>query len=371
MTDLTMPDTILPGPVAADADPAPAPPVEAPQSETPGGATPPTTVPPERRSRKKLILALILGGLLLLFLAFATWYLLFRKPITQLPLPTIEQGVMPGFSFAAYDLDKPLGIAVSADGGRIYVTQTGGDQATVMLNSKGIEVGQLAPPSEITSRASQLYVAVDPKTGDVYATDRAAGKVFIYGADGAYHGTLAPTPDPGPWQPLGIAFDGDGNLYVSDAGGAFQTVKKLDRSGAIVLTIGTQGLLSFPNGIAVDKSGAIYVTDSNNGRLLVFDANGTKLGLVQRGPASGELSLPRGIAIDDQSHVYVVDAVGQGVQVYRPLGQGDQAPKYVNKFGREGTVDGAFEFPNGIAVDARGHVYVADWNNDRIQVWSY
>jgi len=369
MTDMTMPDTFLPGPVAGDADPVPQPPAETPPAGTPPTEVPPTEVPPRRR-RIRLILAMLLGILLLLFAIFAAWYLLFRKPVTQLPLPSIEQG-MPGFSFAAYDLDKPLGIAVSADGSRIYVTQTGGGQETVVLDNKGTKIGELKPPAEVSARASQLYVAVDPKTGDVYATDRAAGRVNIYGSDGAYHGVLVPTPDPGAWQPLGITFDGDGNLYVSDAGGAFQTVKKVDRTGALVLTIGAEGLLSFPNGIAVDKTGVIYVTDSNNGRLLVFDAAGTKLGLVQRGPATGELSLPRGIAIDDSNRVYVVDAVGQGVQVYHSLGQGDQAPRYVNKFGREGTVDGAFEFPNGVAVDGRGRIYVADWNNDRIQVWSY
>jgi Uncharacterized conserved protein len=368
MTDATMTDLTLPEAVTTEPEPKP----EAPSGVPPTGTPPTSAESPtsDRRRRIRLILAMLLAILLLLFAIFAAWYLLFRKPITQLPLPSIE-GVMPGFSFAAYDLDKPLGIAVSADGGRMYVTQTGGGQETVVLDNRGTKVGELKPPTDVSARATQLYVAVDPKTGDVYATDRAAGRVNIYGPDGTYRGILVPSPDPGPWQPLGIAFDGDGNLFVSDAGGAFQTVRKLDRSGAVVMTIGAQGFLSFPNGIAVDKTGVIYVTDSNNGRLLVFDANGTKLGLVQRGPASGELSLPRGIAIDDQDHVYVVDAVGQGVQVYRPLAQGDQAPRYVNKFGTEGTVDGAFEFPNGVAVDSRGRVYVADWNNDRIQIWSY
>jgi DNA-binding beta-propeller fold protein YncE len=361
---------VIPAPSDRQGPPA-IPPTDIPPTGVPPTDATPAEPRPTRRRRLRLLLAMLLGILLLALALFGAWYLLFRKPITQLPLPNLEQGVMPGFSFAAYDLDKPLGIAVSADGSRIYVTQTGGGQETVVLDSRGNRVGELKPPTEVSARASQLYVAVDPMTGDVYATDRTAGRVYVYTADGTYRGVLAPTPDPGAWQPLGIAFDQHGNVYVSDAGGAFQSVRKLDRAGNVVLTIGAEGMLSFPNGIAVDPAGDIYVTDSNNGRLLVFDATGTKLGLVQRGPASGELSLPRGIAIDDQNHVYVVDAVGQGVQVYRPIGQGDLAPRYVNKFGTEGTVDGAFEFPNGIAVDSRGRIYVADWNNDRIQVWSY
>jgi tripartite motif-containing protein 71 len=353
-------------------DPAPAPAPDAAPTRPDALPTPPDTAPdPSRRRRIRLILALLLGGLLLLFLAFALWYLLFRKPISQLPIPNLDQGKVPAFTFAAYDLQKPLGIAVSADGGHIYVTQTGGGQETLILDASGTRIGELKPPTDVSERASQIYVAVDPKTNDVYATDRAAGRVYIYTADGTYKGILTPDPDPGAWQPLAIAFDRDGNLFVSDAGGAFQTVREVNREGKVVLTIGEQGMLNFPNGIAVDRAGDIYVTDSNNGRLMVFDAKGAKLGLVQRGPAMGELSLPRGIAIDDQDKVYVVDAVGQGVQVYREMAKDDQAPLYLNRFGREGTVDGAFEFPNGIAVDGRGRVYVADWNNDRIQIWSY
>ena len=333
--------------------------------------TPTAPADPGRRRRIRMLLAIILGALLLGFLAFAAWYLLFRKPISQLPLPNLEEGVMPGFSFAAYDLEKPLGIAVSADGSRMYVTQTGGDQATLMLDGRGTRLGTLTPPTDVAARTTQLYVAVDPKTGDVYTTDRSHGAVYIYSADGVYRGIFRPDPDPGAWQPLAIAFDRDGNLFISDAGGTFQTVREIDRNGHVVLTIGTDGMLNFPNGIAVDKSGDIYVTDSNNGRLLVFDKAGTQLGLIQRGPAQGEFSMPRGIVIDDVGKVYVVDAVGQGVQVYRAMASGDQAPHYLDRFGREGTVDGAFEFPNGIAVDSRGRVYVADWNNDRIQIWSY
>jgi tripartite motif-containing protein 71 len=367
---MTTPDMTADG-MPAGAQPADLPVPVAGPTPSRDPSTPDATPVPPRRRRIRLILAMILGALLLLLLAFVAWYLLFRKPISQLPIPNLEQGVMPGFSFAAYDLQKPLGIAVSSDGSHIYVTQTGGDQATLVLDGRGAKLGTLAPPADVIARATQMYVAVDPKTGDVYATDRSAGAVYIYASNGAYRGILKPDPDPGVWQPLGIAFDRDGNLYVSDAGGNFQTVREIDRQGHVVLTIGKDGMLNFPNGIAVDQAGDIYVSDSNSGRLLVFDKKGTQLGLVPRGPAAGQLSLPRGLATDDQGRIYVVDAVGQAVLVYRAVASGEQAPLFLNHFGQEGTVDGAFEFPNGIAVDSRGHVYVADWNNDRVQVWSY
>ena len=181
-------------------------------------------------------------------------------------------------------MTKPLGIAVSTDGGRIYVTQSSGDQATLLLDAAGKPVAVLAPPAELTAHASQLYVAVNPVTGDVYATDRTAGAVNHYRADGTYVDQFDNGPTIDVWQPLAIAFDTTGNLYVSDVGGADQTVHVFGPDGALIRNLGSEGLFSFPNGIAVDKSGFVYVSDSNNGRLLVFDTTGTQVAIVKRGP---------------------------------------------------------------------------------------
>jgi Uncharacterized conserved protein len=216
-----------------------------------------------------------------------------------------------------------------------------------------------------------MYVAVDPSSGEVYATDRAAGLVYVYGPQGDYERLFVPNPAISGFQPLGIAVDGSRHVYIGDVGGQFQRIHEFDQNGRLVQDFGVQGDFDYPNGLAIDKAGNVYATSGNQGRLLVYNPTGTRIGLVDRGPAEAGLGLPRGLAIDDQDRVYVVDSAAQSVQVYKAMAGTDTSPQYVDRFGSEGTVDGTFEFPNGIAVDTRGHLYVADWNNDRIQVWSY
>ena len=69
--------------------------------------------------------------------------------------------------------------------------------------------------------------------------------------------------------------------------------------------------------------------------------------------------------------MYVGDATGQGVFVYATVVAGERRLAYLGFFGGQGASNGTFQFPNGVAVDARGRLYVADSGNDRVQVWSY
>jgi DNA-binding beta-propeller fold protein YncE len=322
------------------------------------------------RRRRKMLILFILGAILVALVAFTAWYLLFRKPISQI-IPPPDTFAMPTFSYAAYELTSPLGIATTADGSRIYVTQTGGTQETLVLDGTGNKLGVLKPPDTISAHATQMYVAVDPRSGEVYATDRAAGQVYVYGPQGDFEKVFAPNPAISGFQPMAIHVDASRNVFIADASGAFQRIHQFDPTGRLIRDFGAQGDIAFANGIATDKAGNVYVTSSNQGRLLFYGPTGDRLGLIDRGPTHAGLGLPRGLAIDDQDRVYVVDSVAQSVQVYKALSGTDTAPRYVDRFGSEGTVDGTFEFPNGIAVDTRGHLYVADWNNDRIQVWSY
>lgn len=349
---------------APDIPPAVAP--DAPFVEAPTG-----TEPPARRDRRKKALLLLLASLVALLVFIAGWFLITRKPISEFPLPAIVESQMPNFSFAIYGVGKPIGVAVSPDGSRIYATQSEGDELVVIFDGKGAKVGTIKPPATGTDHAF-TYVAVDPSTGDVYVSDRRAGAIYVYSADGLYRRTIVPGGMVAPaFQPLGLTLDAQGNLYVADAGGPFASVRVFDRTGTLVRTLGETGSFSFPNGVALDGKGNVYVADSNHGRLAILDQTGRVLASVNRGSAAGELGLPRGLAIDDAGRVFVVDTTAQQVQVYRTLVAGDRSPKYVAGFGAEGSVDGTFEFPNGVAVDGRARVYVADWANDRIQVWSY
>jgi tripartite motif-containing protein 71 len=347
-----------------------APPVQEPVEAPP--APPPvvddtTQLPPKGRRRRMVALFLLLG-LLVALTTLIIWYLLFRQP---LPLPGIPESQVPSYSTSIYGVERPTGVAVSPSGDRIYVTESEGSRIVRIFDGAGNPVGTMRPPVELGGAHAPVYLAIDPITSDVYVTDRPTGSIYIYDSNGAFLREFQPaTVRPG-WQPLGIAFDRDGNLYVTNLGGGPQNVLVFDRDGRVIRTMGDGENLSFPNGVAVDRSGNVYVTDSNNGRLLVFDSEGAVTARIGRGAAQGNLGLPRGSVVDAKGRLFVVDSSGQGVSVYRNLEGDDTSLEFLGFFGGQGSSDGAFAYPIGIALDERGRVYIADSANDRVQVWSY
>lgn len=324
--------------------------------------------PPRKRRRKILLLLLLLAGFLAL-LGLAIWYLLFRQPI---PIPVIPgETVMPTYTTSVYGANRPMGVAVSADGSRIYVGETEGDRTARVLDASGSQVALMQPPVSTGTEHVPVYLAVDPLSGNVYVTDRPTGSIYVYDANGTYLRSFDPGVAFKGWQPLGIAFDAAGNLYVTDVASSPQAVLVFDRAGSLVRKLGETAGLNFPNGIAIDGAGNVYVTDSSNGRLLVFDTAGSVVAQVGRGVGEGNLGLPRGVAIDGQGRVYVVDATGQGAFVYSTVTAGENRLNYLGFFGGQGVSNGTFQYPNGVAVDSRGRIYVADSGNDRVQLWSY
>ena len=347
----------LPIPVADDT-PAPSETVEGEPGDEP------------RRRRRKAILALLLLGLLAMLMTIAIWYLLFRQPI-PVPLPIIPESKVPAYATAVYGSQQPSGVAVSPSGDRIYVAQSAGDRSGAVFDAGGTKVGTMAPPASTGTDHAPVYLAVDPLTSEVYVSDRLTGMIYIYDRDGAYQRELTlAVPRPG-WQPLGLAFDTAGNLYVTDLSGPYQKVLVIDRTARVIRTLGENDKLNFPNCVAVDGAGNVFVTDSNNGRLLMFDTNGTVRAQVGRGAGQGNLGLPRGLAVDESGRVFVADSTGQGVFFYRAPADDSRRLDYLGFVGGEGVGEAQFEFPNSVSVDARGRVYVADTFNDRVQIWSY
>ncbi|MBU6352324.1 MAG: PKD domain-containing protein, partial [Chloroflexi bacterium] len=126
--------------------------------------------------------------------------------------------------------------------------------------------------------------------------------------------------------------------------------------------------------IAVDSTGALYLADTGNDRILVFDTNGTILrqwgGL---GSAPGALNKPWGLAIDRNDWVYVADTGNHRIQVFTRMGEflTEWGKKDANGLPAAGTGNGEFNGPASLAFDSIGQLYVSDSNNHRVQVFGY
>ncbi|HQE91463.1 MAG TPA: TIGR03663 family protein [Anaerolineae bacterium] len=172
----------------------------------------------------------------------------------------------------------------------------------------------------------------------------------------------------------GIAVAADGTLYAADT--TNHRIWHITPQGALLETWGefgvSAGQFNEPWGIAVAEDGTVYVADTWNHRIQKFDAQGrylTAWGTLAQatvGDAAGYSRFygPRGIAIGPTGMVYVTDTGNKRVQVF------DADGNFLREFGGGGTWAGQMDEPVGIAVDATGTVFVADTWNRRVQVFS-
>ena len=125
------------------------------------------------------------------------------------------------------------------------------------------------------------------------------------------------------------------------------------------------GELQWPNSVALDKQGHVYVSDDWLNRISVFDADGNfQRNWGTSGSGQGEIDGPAGLAFDHEDNLYIVDSRNHRVQKFSKQGH------FMASFGSSGTGPGELNTPWGITIDADNAIYVADWKNHRVQKFS-
>ncbi|MEX2472656.1 MAG: 6-bladed beta-propeller, partial [Gemmatimonadota bacterium] len=134
---------------------------------------------------------------------------------------------------------------------------------------------------------------------------------------------------------------------------------------------GVPGRLHYPTDVAFGPDGTAYVADAYNHRIQRFSRDGRRLdswggplGLGLPGPWKGWFSVATGVHVDARGRVFVADFYNDRVQVFGPAGD------FVAEWGGAGSGDGAFDRPTDTATGPGGRVYVVDFGNDRIQVFT-
>ncbi len=174
---------------------------------------------------------------------------------------------------------------------------------------------------------------------------------------------LGPDSDPGISlrKPYGVATDSAGRMYVTDTGqGAVFVFDPRARQVRPFVT-SARVRLSTPIGLALDENERLFVADADLDQVFCFDGDGNVL--LALGREQG-MKNPAGLAIDRKRHrLYVADSNLHQVLVYGTDG------RFLARWGSRGPAQGQFNFPTNLALDADGNLYVVDTGNFRIQIF--
>jgi len=190
-------------------------------------------------------------------------------------------------------------------------------------------------------------------------------------------------------QPRSVVVDVNGNLFIADTSN--QRIREV--TNGIIMTVAgggtnspgdggaaTNARVSSPAGVAVDAFGNLLIADASSGRIRAVDGNGTITTLAggghnypgDGGPATNAvLSQPYGIAVDGIGNVFVADA---GANLIRKVSTNGIIATVAGKSGSSGyagdggpATNATLSRPSGVAVDAYGHLFIADSGNNRIR----
>ncbi|GAW93590.1 6-bladed beta-propeller [Calderihabitans maritimus] len=287
-----------------------------------------------------------------------------RKEETVRPVKLADK---PELLYGIYGngLEKPVGVALD-ERGYVYVADAGSHQIKV-FSPGGRPVMAFGKPGTEPGQLNYPYGLAFTPEGELLVSDPANERVSIYSRKGHFLKTLVSGGnDLGLIRPGGLTVKGD-VIYISDLWG--HQIVVVDGQGKLVRRIGRPGSgggeLRYPQSVAIDDQGRLWVADAGNNRIQVFDKEGNFLFMIGGENSPVSFGLLRGIAIDNLQRVLIADSINSTIRVFDPEG------KELFSFGGYGEEETQFIYPIGLAVGEDGKIYVADRGNQRVQVWGY
>ena len=206
----------------------------------------------------------------------------------------------------------------------------------------------------LTSFLACLFAGIFHPAGDALAANSLKQLFELSKADGVQM-----------QLPTDIAVATDGRIFVVDSGN--DRVVVYDDAGRFLYSFGKTGngagQLESPIGIALDRQNSVYIADTHNQRIQVFTTHGTFLGEIAL-KYKGKAVRPIDIAVSNNGKkLYVTENRYHKVLVYSPGG------KLLADWGGAGSNPGEFRYPATLQVDKKDRLYVVDVFNTRVQVF--
>jgi len=267
-------------------------------------------------------------------------------------------------------------------------------------NGDGIpaQTAQLAMPRGVAvDSAGNVYIA-DSLNQRIRRVDAVSGLISTFAGTGVagYNGDGIPANTARLNDPYALAVDAAGNVYITEESG--NRIRKVNAATGIITTVAGTGILGYngdgilataawinqPLGVAVDGAGNIYIADSANERIRKVDAATQKIFTVagtgvwgysgDGGPAvSARVNYPHGIAVDRTGNLYICD--NQNNRIRKVVASGTTFTTISTVVGDGTTVNKGeginplatgIWWPNGIAFDSGGNLYFAEWWSSRV-----